>query len=262
MLGLQLPDGASLQRTDAVLAKAAAIARATPGVDQTIEIGGISALDNNATLASAGAIYVILKDWSQRGKAEGLLPIYTHLQTALNDLPKTAGFVLVPPPIQGIGNASGFTMMVEQRDGSNDFTKLERITRTVLADAAGQPGLQHLFSPFRAGVPQLEVLVDRSKAEALGVSVGDVFATLSSYVGSSYVNQFNKFGRIPDLCPRRTRRSGVHDDDILQLSVRSQVARWCRWEPWWKSAADRPGADQPVQHVSRRDDRRWAGAGL
>ena len=129
------------------------------------------------------------------GAAEGLLAIYTHLQAALNDMPEAAGFVLVPPPIQGIGNASGFTMMIEQRDGSGDFTKLEHITRTVLTDAAGQPGLQHLVSSFRSGVPQIEVLVDRTKAEALGVSVGDVFATLSSYVGSSYVNQFNKFGR-------------------------------------------------------------------
>ncbi len=222
VLGLQLPDGASLQRTDAVLAKAAAIARATPGVDQAIEIGGISPLDNNATLASAGAIYVVLKDWSQRDKAEGLLAIYNHLQAALNDMPEAVGFVLVPPPIQGIGNANGFTMMVEQRDGSDDFTKLGRITRAVLTDAAGQPGLAHLVSPFRAGVPQLEVLVDRSKAEALGVSVGDVFATLSSYVGSSYINQFNKFGRTFQVYAQADAPYRLHENDILQLSVRSQ----------------------------------------
>ena len=76
VLGLQLPDGASLERTQAVLAKATAIARATPGVDQAIEIAGISPLDNNASLASAGAVYVVLKDWSERGKGEGLRDIY------------------------------------------------------------------------------------------------------------------------------------------------------------------------------------------
>jgi hydrophobic/amphiphilic exporter-1 (mainly G- bacteria), HAE1 family len=222
LLGVQLPDGASLQRTDAVMAKAAAIARATPGVDQAIEIAGISALDNNASLASAGAIYVVLKDWSQRGRGEGLQAIYTHLQAALNDLPEATGFVLVPPPIQGIGNASGFTMMIEQRDGSGDFTKLERVTRTVLRDAAGQPGLQHVVSSFRSGVPQIEVLVDRTKAEALGVSVGDVFATLSSYVGSSYVNQFNKFGRTFQVYAQADAPFRLHEDDILQLTVRSQ----------------------------------------
>ncbi len=222
VLGLQLPDGASLERTNAVLAKAAAIARATPGVDQAIEIAGISPLDNNASLASAGAIYVVLKDWSLRGKAESLRVIATHLQAAMEDMTDATGFVLIPPPIQGIGNASGFTMMIEQRDGSNDFTKLERLTRTVLADAAGQPGLQHVVSTFRAGVPQIEVLVDRTKAEALGVSVGDVFATLSSYVGSSYINQFNQFGRTFQVYAQADAPFRLHENDILQLSVRSQ----------------------------------------
>jgi HAE1 family hydrophobic/amphiphilic exporter-1 len=222
VLGLQLPDGASLQRTNAVLARTAAIARATPGVDQVIEIAGISPLDNNASLASAGAIYVVLKDWSVRGKAESLRTIALHLQGALDGMTDAAGFVLVPPPIQGIGNATGFTMMVEQRDGSNDFTKLERVTRAVLADAAGQPALQHVVSTFRAGVPQIRVLVDRTKAEALGVSVGDVFATLSSYVGSSYVNQFNEFGRTFQVYAQADAPFRVHDDDILQLTVRSQ----------------------------------------
>jgi HAE1 family hydrophobic/amphiphilic exporter-1 len=222
VLGLQLPDGASLERTNAVLAKAAAIARATPGVDQAIEIAGISPLDNNASLASAGAIYVVLKDWSVRGKAESLRVIATHLQAAMEDMTDATGFVLIPPPIQGIGNASGFTMMIEQRDGSNDFTKLERLTRTVLADAAGQPGLQHVVSTFRAGVPQIEVLVDRTKAEALGVSVGDVFATLSSYVGSSYINQFNQFGRTFQVYAQADAPFRLHENDILQLSVRSQ----------------------------------------
>jgi len=222
VLGLQLPDGASLERTNAVLAKAAAIARATPGVDQAIEIAGISPLDNNASLASAGAIYVVLKDWSVRGKAESLRVIATHLQAAMEDMTDATGFVLIPPPIQGIGNASGFTMMIEQRDGSNDFTKLERLTRTVLTDAAGQPGLQHVVSTFRAGVPQIQVLVDRTKAEALGVSVGDVFATLSSYVGSSYINQFNQFGRTFQVYAQADAPFRLHENDILQLSVRSQ----------------------------------------
>jgi HAE1 family hydrophobic/amphiphilic exporter-1 len=222
VLGLQLPDGASLQRTDHALAEAAAIARATPGVDQVIEIAGISPLDNNATLASAGAVYVVLKDWSQRGRAESLRVIATHLQAAMENLPDASGFVLIPPPIQGIGNASGFTMMIELRDGSDDFTKLARITRTVLTDAAGQPGLQHTVSSFRAGVPQIEVLVDRSKAEALGVSVGDVFATLSTYVGSSYINQFNKFGRTFQVYAQADAPFRLHEDDILQLTVRNQ----------------------------------------
>jgi len=222
VLGLQLPDGASLERTNAVLAQATAIARATPGVDQAIAISGVSPLDNNATLASAGAVYVVLKDWSVRGKGEGLRDIYEHLNAALGSITDASSFVIVPPPIQGIGNASGFTMMIEQRDGSGDFAKLQRVTRTVLADAAGQPGLQHLVSTFRAGVPQIEVLVDRTKAEALGVSVGDVFATLSGYIGSSYINQFNQFGRTFQVYAQADSRFRLNTNDILQLTVRSQ----------------------------------------
>jgi hydrophobic/amphiphilic exporter-1 (mainly G- bacteria), HAE1 family len=222
VLGLQLPDGASLERTDAVLAEATTIARATPGVDQAIEIAGISPLDNNASLASAGAVYVVLKDWSLRGKGEGLRDIHEHLQGELDKITDASAFVIVPPSIQGIGNASGFTMMIEQRDGSDDFVKLERVTRTVLRDAAGQAGLQHLVSTFRAAVPQVEVLVDRTKAEALGVSVGDVFATLSQYVGSSYVNEFNKFGRTFQVYVQADSRFRLNMDDILQLTVRGQ----------------------------------------
>ncbi len=103
--------------------------------------------------------------------------------------------MLVPPPIQGIGNASGFTMQVELRDGSFDYTKLQTLSRTIVADGNTQTGLHapgHHVPCRRAAA---SVLVDRVKAETLRVSVGDVFSTLSAYIGSSYVNQFNKFGR-------------------------------------------------------------------
>ena len=224
VIGVQLPDGASLERTEHAMAETSKIARDTPGVDQVIEIAGISVLDNNASLASSGAVYVVLKDWSVRGRAAGqdLRSIYGHLQGALDNLPDATGFVVVPPPIQGIGNASGFNMMIELRDGSGDFTKLQGITRAVLADGASQSGLQRLVTPFRAEVPQLSVLVDRVKAEALHVSVGDVFAALSSYVGSSYVNQFNKFGRTFQVYAQADARFRLHQDDIARLQVRSQ----------------------------------------
>jgi HAE1 family hydrophobic/amphiphilic exporter-1 len=224
VIGLQLPDGASLERTQIAMDEAAEIARRTPGVDQVIEISGISVLDNNASLASAGAVYVVLKDWSERGRGTGqdLRSVYGHLQAAMDELPDANGFVIVPPPIQGIGNASGFNMMIELRDGSNDFRKLEALTRTVVADASTQSAVQRLTAPFRADVPQLEVVVDRVKAEALRVPVGDVFSTLSSYVGSSYVNQFNKFGRTFQVYAQADAKFRVQPDDLLALQVRNQ----------------------------------------
>ena len=224
IISLQLPDAASLERTQAALEKAGRIAQETPGVDQAIEISGISVLDNSATLANAGVIYVILKDWGVRGKAKGqdLRTIYAHLTAALDKLPDAVGFVLIPPPIQGIGNASGFTMQVESRDGNFDYDALQRVARTIVADGSTQSGLQRLNTSFRADVPQLEVLVDRVKAETLQVPVGDVFAALSGYVGSTYVNQINKFGLTFQVYVQADSQFRLQPRDIEKLSVRNQ----------------------------------------
>ena len=129
------------------------IALGVPGVDQVIAISGISVLDNSATLANAGVAYVILKDWSVRkpGSGADLRSVYANLQSALDKLQDGVALVLVPPPIQGIGNASGFTMQVELRDGSFDYAKLQTITQTIVQDGNTQTGLQRLNSTFRAG---------------------------------------------------------------------------------------------------------------
>ncbi|MGH7153055.1 MAG: efflux RND transporter permease subunit, partial [Acetobacteraceae bacterium] len=223
LISAQLPDGASLERTQKTMAEATKIALATPGVDQVVEISGISVLDNSATLSSAGVAYVILKDWSVRGKAKGqdLRSIYTHLQREMDKLPDAYGLVLVPPPIQGIGNSNGFTMQVQMRDGNFDWTKLNRITRTIVADANSQTALQRVSTSFRADVPQLQVNVDRTKAETLHVSVGDVFGTLSGYIGSSYVNQFNLFGRTFQVYVQADSRYRLRPSDLESLYVRS-----------------------------------------
>jgi HAE1 family hydrophobic/amphiphilic exporter-1 len=224
VVGVQLPDGASLERTREALSEASRIARATPGVEQVIEIAGLSVLDNNASLSSSGVAYVMLKDWSERGRGSGqdLRSLYFRLQTALDAMTEAEAFVIVPPPIQGIGNASGFTMQVELRDGSFDYGKLERITQAIIADGQTQSGLQRLVSSFRAGTPQLRVVLDRAKAETLGVAVGDVFAALGSYLGSSYVNQFNKFGRTFQVYVQADSRFRRQPEDILRLNLRSQ----------------------------------------
>jgi HAE1 family hydrophobic/amphiphilic exporter-1 len=167
--------------------------------------------------------YVILKDWTEREKAGGqdLRSIVLALQAGFERMPDVSAAVLVPPPIQGIGNSSGFTMQVEQRDGSFDYGKLQRTTRAILADGGAQPALQRLSTSFRAQVPQLEVQVDRTNAEALKVSVGDVFATLSGYIGSSYVNQFNQFGRTFQVYVQADAAFRLQPSDIEKLTVRS-----------------------------------------
>lgn len=223
--GVQLPNGASLERTRRMLDEVSNAAQRVPGVDQVVEIAGISVLDNNASLASAGAAYIILKDWSERGQAAGqdLRSMYRRLQNELDKLPDAVGFVVIPPPIQGIGNASGFTMQVELRDGNFDYEKLQRIARTIVADGLSQTGLQRLVSPFQARVPQVEVVVDRVKAETAQVSAGDVFNVLSAYVGSNYVNQFNKFGRTFQVYVQADAQRRLQPSDLEKLYVRNQT---------------------------------------
>ncbi|GJD49261.1 Efflux pump membrane transporter BepG [Methylobacterium crusticola] len=223
LIGAQLPDGASTQRTDAVMQRISRLAKDTPGVDQVLTISGISALDNNATLPNAGVAYVVLKDWDARGKEKGqdLRSLYESLNRSLAAVEEAVTFVLVPPPIQGIGNASGFTMQVELRNGNFDYPLLESLARTMVANGGAQSALQRLNTSFRAGVPQLAVTVDRVKAEALGVTVGQVFSTLSGYVGSAYVTQFNKFGRTFQVYVQAEPDFRVSAQDIQDLKVKA-----------------------------------------
>jgi HAE1 family hydrophobic/amphiphilic exporter-1 len=165
IVALTLPDGASLERTQRALAEASKISLATPGVDQSVEIAGISVLDNSATLANGAAEYVILKDWGARLKEKGqdLRSIVTHIQRELDKLTDAVGLVIVPPAIQGIGNSGGFTMMVEIKDNTVDFPKLQNVTDSVVEAANSQSSLQRVGTTFRAAVPQLQVLVDRPR---------------------------------------------------------------------------------------------------
>jgi len=219
-----LPDGAALGRTTTALDQATKIALDTPGVDKVIAISGTSVLDNNADLANAGVSYVVLKPWDQRSKAKGtdILSIAEHLQAGLNKAPDGRLFVVAPPPIQGIGNAGGFQMQLELLGGSFDYQKLSEVTEQIVKEANADPRLQHVLTTFRPGAPQVAVTVDRDRAETLRVSVGDVFSALSSYLGSTYVNQFNKFGLSLQVYVQADSQSRLQPDDLLNLYVRSQ----------------------------------------
>jgi HAE1 family hydrophobic/amphiphilic exporter-1 len=222
LVTVQLPDGASLERTNKVLEQVTEIAGKTPGVDKVLTIAGVSPLDNNATLANSGVAYLVLKDWDERGKDEQLLPLFTRLNREFDQIMGAKINVFPPPPIQGIGNAAGFTMMVELRDGSFDFTKLQAVTNAVVANAQSQSGLQRVSTSFRAEVPQFSVEVDRTKAQALHVSVDQVFQTIAAYLGSSYVAQFNKFGRTFQVYVQADAQFRLRPSDVEQLTVRNE----------------------------------------
>ena len=194
MVATQLPEGASLERTGKVMDGIGAAVRDVPGVDHAITIGGVSLFDNNASLANAGIVYVILKDWSQRGAGEDLLSVYTRLQARLDENPDAHSTVVPPPPIQGLGLAGGFQMQVQVTDGSFDYAKLQAAVDAIVAAGNAQPSLTRLMTPFRAGAPQLRVELDRRKVETMGINVNDAFQTVQAYLGSAYVGQISRFG--------------------------------------------------------------------
>jgi HAE1 family hydrophobic/amphiphilic exporter-1 len=220
---VQLPDGASLQRTRAVLDKVGALAKRTAGVDKVITIAGVSALDNNASLSSGGVAYIILKDWDVRGKKQGLLPMLNSLNKAMSSVEEATVRVLPPPPIQGIGFAAGFTMQVELRDNSLDFTKLANVVHAMVGNAASQSDIGLVLSSFRSDTPEYAVAVNRVKAQALGVTVDQVFSALAGYLGSSYVNQFTKFGRVFQVFVQADAKFRLNVDEVSQLTVRNNA---------------------------------------
>jgi HAE1 family hydrophobic/amphiphilic exporter-1 len=194
MMVVQLPNGASLARTQSAMGKLAKAAAGVPGVAHVIQIGGISPIDNNASLANAGVIYVMLKPWDVRGKKEGLLPTYMAIRKAADTVPEANVLVAPPPPIQGLGLASGFQMQIELTDGTFNFKKLQETADALIRELNKSPEIRMALTPFRTDVPQLSFEVNRIQARNNNVGISDLFQTLETYVGSSYVNQITKYG--------------------------------------------------------------------
>ena len=191
---VQMPNAASIERTAAVMAEVAKVIQNVPGVAHTIQIGGISPIDNNPPLPNSGIVYAMLKPWAERGTKEGLLPMYEAIRQATLQIQAASSLVLVPPPIQGLGLAGGFQMQIELTDGSFNYSRLQQITNQIATEARLQPQILTALSPFRAEVPQVSFEVNRSQIRLYDVSLNNVFDALETYVGSSYVNQFTKFG--------------------------------------------------------------------
>ncbi|MGB9170433.1 MAG: multidrug efflux RND transporter permease subunit [Bradyrhizobium sp.] len=219
---VQLPDGAALDRTQSALDKVSEIVGKAPGVEQVITIAGISALDNSSSLANAGVAYIILKDWGSRGPGEDLRSLVYGLNDKVAAIMEARTLILPPPPIQGIGNAAGFAMQVELRDGNSDYGELQAITGAMVRSAVSQSALQRVQSPFRATVPQFNVEVDRIKTQTLQVTTDQVFSTLASYLGSSYVNQFDKFGHVFQVYAQADAKYRLTLRDIANMTVRNQ----------------------------------------
>jgi multidrug efflux pump len=216
----QLPDGATLDRTESVIKRMSDIALETPGVSHAIAFPGLSI--NGFTIGSnSGIVFAVLDDFEKRKTPElsgGAIAMQLNQKYAgIQD-----AFIAMfpPPPVNGLGQTGGFKLQIEDRAGYG-YQTLDEATKAVIGKAYQTPELAGIFSSYQINVPQLFADLDRAKAEQLGVSVSDVFQTLQIYLGSLYVNDFNAFGRTYSVRVQADSQFRAHAEDIGRLKVRS-----------------------------------------
>jgi hydrophobe/amphiphile efflux-1 (HAE1) family protein len=217
----QLPPGASLARTDAVMRRGVDIALETPGVMGAVNIVGFS----GATFTqapNAGAIFLVLEPFAERAKdpRKAVAAIQGHLFARYSEIKEAFIIVVQPPPVAGIGNAGGFRMMVEDRSGRGPAA-LQGTVGAMMGAAAQTPGLAGVFSLFETTTPQIYLDIDRIKAQLLGVAIPDVFNALQTFLGSAYVNDFNLFGRTFRVVAQALSEDRRDTRDILKIRVRN-----------------------------------------
>lgn len=228
IVAVRLPDAASVERTELMLKKVVDLSLQVPGVDHAISIGGVSPLDgdailsSNSTMSNAGLVYLTLKDWSVRGRQQDLQHIRTRLSTELQTVAEISTLILLPPPINGLGLSSGFQMQVQLMDGSDDYGKLNRATENLIRAAEKDPRIQQVFTSLRATVPQLKMTFNAARAQSLGVSIGNAYSAVQSYLGSSYVNQFTVYGQNFSVYVQADQRFRADTAAIGRLTVMGQ----------------------------------------
>ncbi|WP_406698683.1 efflux RND transporter permease subunit [Singulisphaera sp. Ch08] len=228
LLNVQLPDSASVERTQQVMAHIEALAHDTPGVGHTVGISGQS-LILNANAPNLGSLYIMLKEFAQRrGPTLTADAIAATLRERCGR--EVRGAVVSAfgaPPIDGLGTTGGFKLIIEDR-GNLGLGTLQRVSDQIVARGNKTPGLQGLFNSSRTDTPWLYLDIDRTKCEALGLSVSDVFSTLQFYLGSYYVNNFNEFGRTWQVNVQADQQFRAGVQDIRQLQVRSSQGQMVR----------------------------------
>lgn len=216
----QLPDASSLDRSEAVVRRMTAIALKEPGVEHVVEFPGLS-INGFANKPNAGVMFIGLKPFEER-KAKNLksTAILASLNQKFGGIQDAFVAVFPPPAVNGLGAIGGFKMMLEDKAGLGD-SALYATTQAVLGQAYQTPGLAGQFSSFQINVPQLFADVDRDKAKQLGIRLNDLFSTLQIYLGSQYINDFNKFGRTYQVIAQADAPYRASAENITQLKVRT-----------------------------------------
>jgi multidrug efflux pump len=216
----QLPDAATLDRTERVIRQMAEIGRKQPGVENAVQFPGLS-INGFVNAPNAGIVFFTLKPFDERhGKDEYGLNIAGALNAKFGGIQEAFVAVFPPPPVNGLGTVGGFKLQLEDRAGLGE-TALNDATQALLGRAYQTPQLAGLFSGYRINVPQLDVEVDREKVKREGIVLTDLFQTMQAYLGSVYVNDFNKFGRTYQVKVQADAQFRATADNIAQLKVRN-----------------------------------------
>ncbi|MGN6478628.1 efflux RND transporter permease subunit [Luteibacter sp.] len=190
----QLPDAASLDRTEGVIRRMGDIALKDPGVESAVQFPGLS-INGFTNSTNAGIVFVTLKPFEERrSKDLSAEAIAARLNGQFASIQDAYIAIFPPPPVNGLGTIGGFRMQIEDR-GDMGFEELFKQTQGIIAQSQKTPELAHLFTSYQVSVPQYDADIDREKAKSEGIDLGDVFQTMAAYLGSLYVNDFNRFGR-------------------------------------------------------------------
>ncbi|KVZ10277.1 efflux RND transporter permease subunit [Burkholderia stagnalis] len=214
----QLPSGASLDRTESVMRQMASVALKQPGVDHAPAFPGMS-VNGFMNSSSAGIVFVMLKPARER-RGLSADAIAAALNRQYGGIKGAFIAVFPPPAVFGLGTLGGFKLQIEDR-GAVGYTRLADAAREFIAQMKNAPEFGRVFTNYQVNVPQLNVDLDRVKAKQLGVSVTDVFNTMQVYLGSLYVNDFNRFGRVYQVRVQADAPFRQRADDILQLKTRN-----------------------------------------
>ena len=215
----RLPDAAAQSRAREVAKKVDTVMAKTPGIGGWVTIGGLSILDS-ANVPTIFSTFAMFEDRQKRSKELTQEKIVGNLRAGLASIEEASSAVLVPPPIAGLGQSSGFQMMIEDRSGTT-LTEMQKAAMNLMRAGNGQPGLRGVTTTFSARSPQLYLDIDRTKAESLGIQLSDVFNTLQAYLGSSYVNLFNKFNQVFQVYVQADAPYRLKPSDIKDLYVRN-----------------------------------------
>ncbi|HVN95576.1 MAG TPA: efflux RND transporter permease subunit [Syntrophorhabdaceae bacterium] len=217
----RLPDATAQPRSRELSKKIGDIIRRTPGISGWVTIGGFSILDG-ANVVNAATTFVVYKDWSERGSALSQENIVGRLNRELSQIQEAQAFVVIPPPVRGLGQTGGFQMMVQDRKGLG-MERLQDSVDELVRTGNTEANLHGLASTINARSPQLYLDIDRTKARSFQVPVNDVFQTLTAYLGSSFVNLFNKYDQVYQVYVQAEARSRVDPTDISSLNVRNSL---------------------------------------